>query len=35
MAMSDEDEFFDFDDDHEEQFHDAAESECTTMPFVD
>ena len=33
--MSDEDEFFDFDDDHEDQFHDAAESVCTSMPFVD
>ena len=33
--MSDEDEFFDFDDEHEEHFHDAAESACTSMPFVD
>ena len=35
MAMSDDDEFFDFDDEHEEHFHDAAESACTGMPFVD
>lgn len=33
--MSDEDEFFDFDDEHEEHFHDPAESACTGMPFVD
>jgi hypothetical protein len=33
--MSDDDEFFDFDDEHEEHFHDAAESACTSMPIAD
>lgn len=33
--MSDEDEFFDFDDEHEEHFHDAAESACTSKLLVD